>query len=279
MRAQALLAEGISALRAAGIEGAARDARWLMAYALGISQDRLTLALSDPVTDKQMAAFHDAISARAQRQPVAQITGQRLFWGRSFRVTPDVLDPRPETETLIAAALDEPFATVLDLGTGSGVILTTLLAERTEATGTGIDLSHAALEVAQENAARMGVSERAHFVLSDWFTEVSGTFDLIVSNPPYISRDELGALAPETRDWEPRMALVPTGCDGTGLAAYRIIAAQAGAHLTTGGRLIVEIGLEQGADVLALFENAGLKDGVLRDDLTGRPRIAMATAP
>ena len=279
MQAQALLGEGVQTLRAAGIDGAARDARWLLAHALEVPQDRLTLALHDPVTEAQAARFRAAIAARARHQPVAQITGQRLFWGRAFRVTPDVLDPRPETETLIATALAHPFARVLDLGTGSGAILATLLAECPAATGVGVDQSSAALSVAEGNAEALGVAARAGFLRSDWCRDVAGQFDLIVSNPPYIGAQEVADLAPETRDWEPRMALVPAGCDGSGLAAYRAIAAQVPAHLAPGGRLIVELGLGQGPPVLALFAQAGLTEGRLVDDLTGRSRVALAHAP
>lgn len=279
MQAQALLAEGVTVLRGAGIEGAARDARWLLAYALDVPQDRLTLALHELTTQAQAARFRAAIAARARHQPVAQITGRRLFWGRVFRVTPDVLDPRPETETLIETALAEPFHHVLDLGTGSGAILVTLLAECPHATGTAVDLSPAALQVAQGNAQALGVAARADFRLSDWCANVDGQFDLIVSNPPYIGAGELDQLAPETRDWEPHMALVPAGCDGSGLDAYRAIAAQAPQHLAPGGRLVVEIGLGQGPDVLALFAAAGLREGSLLDDLSGRPRIVAARAP
>ena len=279
MQAQALLSEGVQVLRAAGIDGAARDARWLLAHALEVPQDRLTLALHDPVTEAQAARFRAAIAARARHQPVAQITGQRLFWGRAFRVTPDVLDPRPETETLIATALEQSFARLLDLGTGSGAILATLLAECPGATGVGVDLSPAALGIAQGNAQALGVASRASFLHSDWCAGVSGQYDLIVSNPPYIGVQEVAELAPETRDWEPRMALVPAGCDGTGLAAYRVIAAQAPAHLAPGGRLMVELGPGQGPAVLALFAQAGLTQGRLVDDLTGRARVALAHAP
>lgn len=279
MQAQALLAEAVARLREAGIDGAARDARWLMAHALDVTPDRLTLALHDPVNPAQAARFRAAVEARARRQPVAQITGQRLFWGRQFRVTPDVLDPRPETETLIATALEHPFQRVLDLGTGSGAILATLLAERPDAMGVGVDLSPAALAVAQGNAQALGVAARAEFLHSDWCAGVAGQFDLIVSNPPYIGQGEVETLAAETRNWEPRMALVPEGCDGTGLAAYRAIAAQAPAHLLPGGRLMVELGLGQGPAVLALFAQAGLTSGRLVDDLTGRARVALAYAP
>ncbi|ATX66571.1 peptide chain release factor N(5)-glutamine methyltransferase [Roseinatronobacter bogoriensis subsp. barguzinensis] len=278
MHAQALLAEGINTLKAAGIEDSARDARWLLAYALGIERDRLTLALHDPVTADQETLFRQAIMARTRHQPVAQIIGARLFWGRSFQVSPDVLDPRPETETLVEAALRHPVGRVLDLGTGSGAILLTLLAERPEATGLGVDLSPNALEVARQNAEALGLSARARFVHSDWFSEVEGEFDLIVSNPPYIAATDFAGLAPEVRDWEPHMALVPNGCDGSGLAAYRVIAAQAPKYLAAQGWLMVEIGVGQGADVLALFTQAGLKRGQILPDLSGRGRVVVAQA-
>ena len=274
-----LLTEGVAKLRAAGIEGAARDARWLLAHALGIAPDRVTLVLADPVNAAQDAAFQRAISARARHQPVAQIIGQRQFWGRDFLVTPDVLDPRPETETLIAAALEHPFETVLDLGTGSGAILLTLLAECPKARGLGVDLSPQALEVARGNARALGLAERAQLTRSDWFEQVRGSFDLIVSNPPYIAACEYSHLAPELRLWEPRMALVPAGCDGSGLAAYCTIIAKAPTYLRPAGRLLVEIGLGQGAAVQALMEAASLRDIQIMSDMTGRARVVAAQAP
>jgi release factor glutamine methyltransferase len=149
--AQALRA-ALPRLQAAGVEGAARDLRLLLTFAMGIPPDRLTLMLDDPLSDAAAARFEAAVAARVSRQPVSQIVGGRRFWGRWFRVTPDVLDPRPETETLIAAALDGAFSRVLDLGTGSGAILITLLAERRGAVGTGVDLSENALSVATGNA-------------------------------------------------------------------------------------------------------------------------------
>ena len=198
-------------LQAAGVEGAARDLRLLLAFAIAIPPDRLTLVLNDPLSDAALGRFDAAVAARAARQPVSQIVGGRLFWGRWFRVTPDVLDPRPETETLIAAALDGEFSRVLDLGTGSGAILITLLAESGHATGVGIDLSENALSVATGNAASLLVADRASFLQSDWLSAVSGSFDLVVANPPYISEAEMSGLSPEVRQWEPRLALTPGG--------------------------------------------------------------------
>jgi release factor glutamine methyltransferase len=266
----------IPRLRQAGVEDAARDARLLLGHALGIAPNRLTLHMADLLPPEAAARFEAAIAARAARQPVSQITGRRLFWGRSFHVTRDVLDPRPETECLIAAALSAPFATVLDLGTGSGCILVTLLAERPGARGVGVDLSDAALAIARENAAARGVGPRADFRDSDWFAQVSGRFDLIVANPPYIAAAEMPTLAPEVRDWEPHLALTP---GGEGLEAYRAIATGAGAHLAPGGRLLVEIGPTQGLAVAALFRAAGLQGMAILPDLDGRDRVVAATAP
>ena len=273
--AEALRA-GVARLAAAGVDGAAGDARALLCFATGIAPGRLTLHLPDALAPEVAARFDAALAARAARQPVAQITGQRLFWGRPFRVTRDVLDPRPETEVLVAAALDEPFARVLDLGTGSGAILLSLLADRPMATGLGVDVSPAALAVAGGNAVALGLGDRVAFRLSDWFGDVPETgFDLIVSNPPYIAADEMAGLSPEVRDWEPHLALTP---GGDGLAAYRRIAEGATAHLAPGGRLMVEIGPTQGPAVAGLFRAAGLGDVAIRPDLDGRDRVVTGRA-
>lgn len=276
MTAAEALRAAIPRLAAAGVEDAARDARLLLAHAMEIAADRLTLHLPDPLAPAAAARFETAIAARAARQPVAQITGRRLFWGRPFRVTRDTLDPRPETETLVATALEDPFARVLDLGTGTGCILLTLLAERPQASGTGLDLSPAALAVAAENAAALGLAARADFAPSDWFAAATGRYDLIVSNPPYIAAAEMAALSPEVRAWEPHLALTP---GGDGLAAYRAIAAGARAHLAPGGRLLLEIGPTQGAAVAGLLKAAGLTGVEIRKDMDGRDRVVAARAP
>ncbi len=273
-RAADALRDATRRLNEAGIEDAPRDARRLLAHALGLAPDRLTLHLQDEVAAAARAAFEAAVTARVARQPGAQITGERLFWGRSFRVTRDTLDPRPETEILVAEALSQPFTRVLDLGTGTGCILLSLLADRPEATGLGADLSPAALEVAKDNAGRLSVADRADFVLSDWFDAVSGQFDLIVSNPPYIAADEMPSLSPDVRNWEPELALTP---GGDGLIAYRRITAGMGAHLAPAGRVIVEIGPSQGAAVAAMFARAGLQAVRILPDLDGRDRCVVGT--
>ena len=261
---------------AAGVEGAARDARWLLAHALGLSPDALAARLAEPLGPEAEAGFAAAVAAREKRQPVSQIIGRRAFWGRDFVVTPDVLDPRADTETLVKVALAEPFARVLDLGTGSGCLLVTLLAERPLARGLGTDISEAALAVARANASRHGVTDRAEFVRADWFEGVEGEFDLIVSNPPYIALDEMTGLAPEVREWEPRRALTD---EGDGLSAYRAIASGAIAHLAQDGRLVVETGAGQGAAVTALFRAAGLDSVTCHADLEARQRAVMGRKP
>jgi release factor glutamine methyltransferase len=263
-------------LAAAGVPDAARDARLLLAHALAIGPERLILQLSEPLSEAAVAAFDAGVAAREARQPLSQITGSRLFWGLSFRVTPDVLDPRPETETLVAAALDGPMSRVLDLGTGSGAILLTLLAEHPSASGLGTDLSQAALDVARENARRLGVAERAEFRISDWLEDVGDSFDLVLSNPPYIAEAEMEALSPEVRDWEPRQALTP-GAEG--LEAYRAILGRIGRVLRPGGRLLLEIGATQGMAVARLCEAAGLREVRLLPDMDGRDRVVSALAP
>lgn len=266
----------IARLKDGGLLDPARDARLLLAHAMQIGADRLTLHLPDTLSDTALERFDDAIDARLQRQPVSQITGQRAFWGHSFVVTPDVLDPRPETECLIAKALEAPFERVLDLGTGSGAILLSLLAERPDATGLGGDISHAALSVAKRNRQRLDLNDRAEFVASNWFETIKGKFDLIVSNPPYIGADEMDGLEPETRDWEPHLALTP---GGDGLAPYRIIAAQAGNFMTRNARILLEIGPTQGRKVSEFLSNAGFENVTVLPDFDDRDRVVSAIWP
>jgi release factor glutamine methyltransferase len=276
MRASDLLRLAIPRLQAAGVEDVARDARALMSHALGIAPDRLTLHLPDDMSEPQIQAYETALLARIARQPVAQITGRRLFWGLSFRVSRDTLDPRPETEALVAEALSRPFLKVLDLGTGTGCILLSCLKGMPMARGVGVDFSAAALGVATGNAGDLGLSTRVKFLQSNWFSAVTGAFDLIVANPPYIAAAEMAGLAPEVRDWEPHLALTP---GGDGLDAYRAIARGAGARLMPGGRLLVEIGPTQGQAVAALFTAAGLEGIRILPDMDGRDRVVASVKP
>lgn len=272
----ALLAQATRRLAEAGIPDPGRDARRLLAHVLKVAPGRLTLFLPDPVEPEHALLFQTVIDSRAAHVPVSHITGRRLFYGREFLVTPAVLDPRPETEILIEAALAGPFTRILDLGTGSGCILLTLLCERERATGIGTDLSQDALEVAFCNRDALGLEARVALARGSWFGALGEDdrerFDLIVSNPPYIALDEMLDLAPEVRDHEPRMALTD---EGDGLTAYRRIAAGAPSHLLPGGRLMVEIGPTQGGAVADLFRAAGLAEVAVIADLDGRDRVVV----
>ncbi|MES0824142.1 peptide chain release factor N(5)-glutamine methyltransferase [Ruegeria sp. SCP11] len=270
--AQAMVA-ATARLRAAGVADPARDARVLLAHAARIEASRVTLIAPEELSPEIAERYDQLISLRAIRVPVSHLLGEREFYGRRFRVSRDVLDPRPETETLIEAALSEPFDRVLDLGVGSGCILITLLAERSSASGVGVDLSEIACLQASANAVQHNVQGRAEILRSDWFEDIDGEFDLIVSNPPYISLTEMEELSPEVREHEPRMALTD---EGDGLGAYRRIAASAPDFLMPGGRILVEIGPAQGKSVAALFQAAGLVETRIIPDLDGRDRVVVA---
>ena len=222
------LHEANKRLSEAGIEGASRDSRLLMAHALGVPADRMTLLQREQLTEKQYSVFLSLLADRVVRKPISHLIGVRQFYGREFTVSADVLDPRPETETLVELALQQPFDRVLDVGVGSGVILVTLLAERPRANGVGTDISEKAVLIAGKNAERHGVSDRITLPISTWFDDVGSRYDLIVSNPPYIAVGEMPVLQPEVRDHEPREALTD---EADGLTAYRIIAERAPNHL------------------------------------------------
>ena len=271
-RMRSCLQDAVARLTGAGVPDAAIDARRLLRAARGTPA-------GDPDRDLEPAErlrFDQFIRQRVARRPVSRILGQRSFWQRDFHVTDAVLDPRPDTETLVEAALREPFSRVLDLGTGSGCILLSLLDERPGTVGVGTDLSADALVVAGRNARQLGLSDRASFLRSDWFADVNATFDLIVSNPPYIAEAELAGLAPEVREHDPRIALTP---GGDGLDAYRAIAAGALTHLVPGGGIFLEIGPTQGPVVAALLTATGLQDIRVLPDLDRRDRVVAARAP
>jgi len=272
MNAQAALRNAVQRLKAADVPDPVRDARLLLAFALGIPPDRLTLHLGDPASEDAIQQYEGLIDRRANRQPVSQILGVRQFYGREFIVTADVLDPRPETETLVEEAVRVAPKRVLDLGTGSGCLLLSILAECLNATGVGLDISSAALAIANKNASQLGLDDRADFIRSDWFAAVSGSFDLIVSNPPYIDEEEWKNLGPEPRLWEPKIALTP-GPDG--LEPYRILAKEAGGFLTSKGWLMVEIGWAQGSAVSELFQEQGWNIVRVVTDLGGKDRVVL----
>lgn len=268
-------------LREAGITTPELDARLLLCHAAGLSHEAYVAGAGGPVQPATLARFGTAIDRRLKREPVARITGTREFYGRGFTIAPPALDPRPDTETLIEAALAvverrgwrDRTLSLLDLGTGTGCILVTLLAELPRAQGLGTDLSPSALALAAANAVRLGVGSRAAFMAADWLDGIAGKFDLVLSNPPYLASGEIAGLAPEVAAYDPMLAL-DGGPDG--LDAYRRIAAGASAVLAEGGRLLVEIGAGQAAQVSDIFRAAGLKldpSQAISRDLAGRPRV------
>jgi len=274
---RAALAAGAARLAAEGVDGAARDARALLAEATGVPAGRLLIAPDRELSAGEIKQYQMFLDRRSRREPVARILGRRMLWGRDFQVAPETLDPRPETECLIAAALDlGPVDRFADLGTGTGIIAVTLLAEWPEARALATDIDPACLKVAAANGDRHGVAARLDCRASDWFSDVTGRFALILSNPPYIAVDEMAGLAPEVALHDPRGALTD-GADG--LTAYRRIAEAAPRHLVPGGTLMVEIGPTQGDEVSALFRAAGLIDVRTLPDLDRRDRVVLAAMP
>ncbi len=272
---RATLERATMMLSAAGVEGAARDAQVLLAHVLGVDSADLFSRLNEPLKQSALFAMDRVVAVRSLHQPVSHITGKRAFWNHDFLVDSNVLDPRADTETLVAAALERPFDTVLDLGTGSGAIVISLLAERPSAMGVATDISPKALDTARRNAGRIGVADRLRFVEADWFAGLTGQYDLIVSNPPYIATAEMAALAPEVRDWEPHLALTP---GGDGLAAYRILAAGLRAYLSPIGRALFEIGYRQARDVSEIFINEGFTQPQVLQDMAGHDRVIALAA-
>ena len=268
----ALVASGAEQLAGAGIPESLNEARMLYGAARKKSANDAQGALSDNFAQTYMAL----INRRAAREPFSHLVGYRDFYKYRFRVGPAVLDPRPETELLVEQALSVSFDSVLDLGVGSGCILLSLLKDRPNAQGVGVDLSSDALSIAKDNAALLDVDARLRLLCSDWFANVTGTFDLIVSNPPYIAADEMAGLAPEVRNFEPRMALTD---EGDGLQFYRRIIAGASAHLHAGGHVMVEIGPIQAAAVSLMMADAGFADIAVLQDLDGRDRVVQCQKP
>lgn len=261
-------------LTEAGVPDAAGDARALMAHALRVARDRVTLMAPDEMPRMAAVRFDAALNARAARRPVSRIVGYRDFHGHRFAITQDVLDPRPESEILVDAGLEHPFDSVIDLGTGSGAILLSLLAAAPEARGLGTDLSHAALDVARTNARTLGLESRADFMHADWWSGVHGQFDLVVSNPPYIAGNEVVTLAPEVAEHDPWMALSP---GGDGMGAYKLLLSGLKRHLAPRGRALFEIGAGQRTALTELAQRAGFATVAFRPDLDGRDRVAVLT--
>jgi release factor glutamine methyltransferase len=262
-------------LESAGVDSPVIDARLLVEAAAGATRADIIADPHRPLTAEQSAELERYLDRRARREPVSQILGVKGFWKIMLRVTPDVLTPRPETETILDVVLGEfpperPLR-VLDLGVGSGAIILAILAERPAARGLGVDVSEEALAVARENAANLGLAGRVALLRGDWTAGLGDAgFDLVVSNPPYIRSGEIAGLAPEVRDHEPRLAL-DGGPDG--LDAYRRLAAEVPRVLVPGGRFAVEIGADQGPAVSALFAAAGAQGVRVVRDLSDHERV------
>ena len=271
------LTEAAARLTAAGIESPHREARMLLAHTLDVDQAAIIGHPERAVPDPD--AFRALVDRRSGGVPAAQLLGQQEFWSLSFRVTPDTLIPRPETETLVEAALaavkERKLAApmILDLGTGTGCLLLSLLSECPGARGVGVDRSAAAVDVARGNAEQLGLADRAHFLVSDWAAPLLGRFDIVVSNPPYIATDEIGALQPEVARHEPKQAL-DGGADG--LTCYRAIVDDLPRLLAPGGVVFLEVGLGQWEPVAALLETAGFRVSEPIHDLAGISRCVAA---
>jgi release factor glutamine methyltransferase len=267
-------------LAAGGIDTAALDARLLFKAASGLRHEDIVAEPDLAVAPDVVERFSLLVERRSRFEPVSRILGSREFYGRSFWVTPDVLDPRADTETLIDAALGvakgKGSLRILDLGTGSGAIAVTLLAELPGAAAIASDLSAAALRVAKGNAEALGVAGRAGFVQANWFEGIGGSFDLIVSNPPYIRLGDIAGLAPDVREFDPQRAL-DGGPDG--LEAYRRIAGGAASHLAPEGLVVMEIGAGQENAVNDLFKAAGFDRESHHFDLSGQVRCLVFSRP
>ena len=267
---QVALKWGNQILFSAGVEGAPRDARLLMAFVLGVEPHQMSVGQDAVLDASQYTAFTQCITRRAMRVPLSHIVGYRDFFEHRFIVTPDVLDPRPETEQLVSHALGEGFDTVLDLGTGSGCILLSLLSKQPLAQGLGVDLSSKAISVARLNAKKLTVSKRVELRVSNWFSKIPNTkFDLIVSNPPYIHPNAMGGLSAEVL-YEPEVALTD---HSDGLSHYRQIALMAHEFLAPDGRLVFEIGYDQADAVSKILEQNRFSDIVVLKDLDNHSRV------
>lgn len=269
-------------LRAHDVESADLDARLLVGAVLNLELTGLMIAARRIITEEEAAQLEALALRRIKGEPIARILGVREFWGLPLQLSADTLVPRPDTETIVEAALEAIDAgpgrgaplVIADLGTGSGAILLALLSELPQASGIGTDVNLAALRTARNNATQLGFADRASFVACDYASALPPSFDLIASNPPYIPSADIAGLATEVRDHDPLRAL-DGGTDG--LDAYRIIAPQAEARLKPGGWLVVEVGHDQSDDVAALMQAAGLQvTGPAKADLGGVRRAVSA---
>ena len=275
MTVQELLTASQAKLRECGISDPIRDARLLLADCLELRTQNLNLLDDSCISEIKISKFWRMINERCKRKPVSKILGYRSFWGRDFEINENVLDPRGDTETLIELILDCNFENMLELGTGSGAIAITVLAERPEVTCVATDISQYALNTARTNSKRHGVQNRLKLLYSNWFDKISGSFDIIVSNPPYISSKEYAQLSAEVVKYDPKISLT---LGGDGLEAYREILSQALEKLSKNGHIFLEIGYTQANAVGHLFKEAGFQQIKVHKDLGSRDRVISAKA-
>lgn len=254
------------------IETPALDARLLICHGLDLTHEQFVLSDNRVLSAMELQSIETFLQQRLDGKPVSKIIGRKEFYGRDFKTTADTLDPRPDSETLIETVLSHPCEAplILDLGTGTGCLVLTLLAEWSKARAIAVDQSIAALQIAKENALRIGVEDRVVFIQSDWFSEVIGQFDVIISNPPYIPQGDIAGLAREVRDYDP-MAALTGGADG--LDPYRVIIPQLPGFLKSGGLAAFEIGQGQESQVADLLGRAGFSAVGVRRDLGGIGRV------
>ena len=273
MKLKEVLADTAIKLSRSGIEDAARDARILTAFAFEIPISELSLKINEQVSGKITSKLEKLILRRIDREPVSKILGRREFWGRSFSISENVLDPRADTETLIDFVIEKPVKSVLELGTGSGAIAITLACEWKEVQVTAIDISEDALSLAKLNAENFNVQNKIHFLKSDWFETVRGSFDLIISNPPYIGLVEQDEIAAEVIKYDPQIALF-AGRDG--LEAYKRIIPNLAKFLNPDGLVVLETGASQSNQVKNMMNAVGLIDAKIVKDLSGKDRLVAA---
>ena len=275
MKVQELLIASQEKLRECGVSDPVRDARLLLADCLELRTQNLNLLNDSYISEIKISKFRRMVKERCKRKPVSKILGYRSFWGRDFEINENVLDPRGDTETLIELILDCKFENMLELGTGSGAIAITVLAERPEVTCVATDISEYALKTASTNSKRHGVESRLKLLHSNWFEKISGSFDVIVSNPPYISSEEYAQLSAEVVKYDPKISLT---LGGDGLEAYREILSQALEKLSKNGHIFLEIGYTQANAVGHLFREAGFQQIKVHKDLGSRDRVISAKA-
>ena len=275
MTVQELLIASQVKLRECGMSDPLREARLLLSGCLGVRTQNLNLLDDSYISEIKISKFWRMIHERCKRKPVSKILGYRSFWGRDFEINENVLDPRGDTETLIELILDCKFENMLELGTGSGAIAITVLAERPEVTCVATDISEYALKTASTNSKRHGVESRLKLLHSNWFEKISGSFDVIVSNPPYISSEEYAQLSAEVVKYDPKISLT---LGGDGLEAYREILSQALEKLSKNGHIFLEIGYTQANAVGHLFREAGFQQIKVHKDLGSRDRVISAKA-